>query len=500
MHEDFERCYRAVRSKDARFDGWFVTAVATTGIYCRPSCPARAPLARNAEFYPTAAAAQRAGYRACKRCRPDSSPGSPEWDVRRDVVARAMRLIADGVVDREGVPGLASRLGYSARQVERHLVAELGTGPLALARANRAQTARLLIETTQMHFTDIAFAAGFTSVRQFNDTLISVFACSPSDLRAGSRARSGRGDVSTGDHTPGWLSCRLAVRQPFEASSVFGHLAATGVPGCEEVRGGAYRRTLLLPHGAGIVCLAPAVDHVACRLTLDDLRDIPTAIARCRRLLDLDADPQAVSDVLAEDDHLAGAVSLAPGRRIPRTVDGEEMAIRVVLGQQVSTAAARTHAGRLTERYGTPVADPAGGLTRLFPTAAALGELDPAHLGMPKSRRDTLFALIGTLADGSVCLDAGADRERARSQLAVIAGIGPWTLDMISMRALGDPDVMPSNDIGVMKGAGNLGLPAASRDLSERSRRWQPWRSYAVQYLWATLNHQINHWPAKETT
>ena len=515
MHEDFERCYRAVRSKDARFDGWFVTAVTTTGIYCRPSCPARLPLARNAEFYPTAAAAQRAGYRACKRCRPDASPGSPEWDARQDVVARAMRLIADGVVDRDGVRGLASRLGYSARQVERHLVAELGTGPLALARANRAQTARLLIETTQMPFTDVAFAAGFASVRQFNDTLLSVFACSPSDLRAGSRAGSSAGssaDSSAGSmsppgqpsaitvgHAPGWLDFRLPVRQPFEASSVFGHLAATGVPGCEEVRNGAYRRTLRLPHGTGIVSLAPAVDHVACRLTLDDVRDIPAAITRCRRLLDLDADPEAVGEVLREDQHLAAVVSQAPGRRIPRTVDGEEMAIRVVLGQQVSTAAARTHAGRLAERYGTPVADPAGGLTRLFPTAVALGELDPEHLSLPRKRRDTLVALVGALADGSVCLDAGADRERARRQLSVISGIGPWTLDMIAMRALGDPDVMSTNDIGLIKGAGKLGLPTTPRGLAHRSRRWQPWRSYAVQYLWATLSHPINHWPAKET-
>ena len=509
VHEDFERCYRAVCSKDARFDGWFVTAVATTRIYCRPSCPARPPLARNAAFYATAAAAQRAGYRACKRCRPDASPGSPEWDVRKDVVARAMRLIADGVVDREGVSGLASQLGYSPRQVERHLVAELGTGPLALARANRAQTARLLIETTAMPFTDVAFAAGFASVRQFNDTLLSVFACAPSELRARSTGRATPTARRSGNQAPGGqaafasapggLTFRLALRQPFEAASLFGHLAATGVPGCEEVRAGAYRRTLRLPHGAGIVALAPMVDHVACRLNLDDLRDIPTAIARCRRLLDLDADPEAVTDVLRADQHLGALVTRTPGRRIPRSVDGEEMALRVVLGQQVSTEAARTHAGRLAERYGTPIADPTGGLTRIFPTSAALGDLDPAHLAMPRTRRGTLVALIGAFAEGTVSLDAGADRERARSQLARIAGIGPWTLDMISMRALGDPDAMPVSDMGVIKGARTVGLPSSPRALAERSRAWQPWRSYAVQYLWATQNHPINHWPAKES-
>jgi AraC family transcriptional regulator of adaptative response / DNA-3-methyladenine glycosylase II len=420
-----------------------------------------------------------------------------------------MRLIADGIVDREGVSGLALRLGYSARQLERHLVAEVGTGPLALARANRAQTARLLIETTAMPFTDVAFAAGFSSVRQFNDTLRCVFACTPSELRSRSKGRAvgAVGGASSwavgavgavGAGFPGGLGFRLAVRAPFEAGSLFGHLVATGVPGCEEVKAGAYRRTLRLPNGAGIVALTPKADHVACRLALDDLRDIPTAIARCRRLLDLDADPEAVSNVLCEDERLAEMVGQAPGRRIPRTVDGAEMALRIVLGQQVSTAAARTHAGRLAERYGTPINDPAGGLNRLFPSPDALGELDPAHLAVPRARRETLLALIGSLADGTVALDAGADRERARHRLAGLAGIGPWTLEMISMRALGDPDAFPATDIGVAKGARLLGLPATAGALLARSRQWQPWRSYAVQYLRAAQDHPINRWAPQE--
>src|SRR5690349_11299175 len=309
MHDDFERCYRAVQSKDARFDGWFVTAVLTTRIYCRPSCPVRPPFARNVRFYPTAAAAQRAGFRACKRCRPDASPGSPEWNVRGDVVARTMRLIADGTVDREGVGGLAARLGYTTRQLERLLQAELGAGPLALARAQRAQTARVLIETTRLPFGDVAFAAGFSSIRQFNDTVRTVLDLTPTALRQRAQARFGRG---SGGAT-GMLSLRLPVRTPFAYEGLFGHLAACAVPGVEEVRDGAYRRTLRLPMGNGIVSLTPQPDHVRCTLTLDDFKDLATAIARCRRLLDLDADPEAVVDALSADQHLSALVAKAPG-------------------------------------------------------------------------------------------------------------------------------------------------------------------------------------------
>src|SRR3984885_15408212 len=280
MHEDRERCLRAVRSKDARFDGWFFTAVRTTGIYCRPSCPVVPPKPENMRFYPSAAAAQQAGFRACKRCRPDASPGSPQWNERADLVARAMRLIADGIIDRAGVPGLATRLGYSVRQVERQLLAELGAGPLALARAQRAQTARLLIETTALPMGDIAFAAGFASIRTFNDTVREVFALSPTQLR--SRATRGHSDA-----TRGALSLRLPFRAPLFPDNLFGHLVATAVPGVEEWRDGAYRRALRLPHGPRLAGVGPRPDHVSCQLSLADLRDLATAISRCRRLLDL---------------------------------------------------------------------------------------------------------------------------------------------------------------------------------------------------------------------
>ncbi|MFE7116738.1 bifunctional transcriptional activator/DNA repair enzyme AdaA, partial [Streptomyces sp. NPDC057654] len=383
MHTDFDRCVRAVQSKDARFDGWFFTAVLTTGIYCRPSCPVVPPKVENMTFYPSAAAAQQAGFRACKRCRPDASPGSPEWNERADLVARAMRLIGDGVVDREGVPGLAARLGYSTRQVERQLLAELGAGPQALARAQRAQTARLLAETTDLPMADVAFAAGFASIRTFNETVREVFALSPSELRG--RAARGRQPAP-----PGVLALRLPFRAPLCPDNLFGHLAATGIPGVEEWRGGAYRRTLRLPYGHGTVELRPQPSHIGCRLALTDQRDLTGAISRCRRLLDLDADPEAVDDLLRADERLAPLVDKAPGRRVPRTVDADEFAVRAVLGQQVSTAAARTLAGRLVAAHGEAVEDPAGGLTHLFPSAAALAALDPAALAMPAGRRATV--------------------------------------------------------------------------------------------------------------
>ena len=493
VHEDFDHCYRAVQSKDARFDGWFVTAVLTTGIYCRPSCPVRPPFARNVRFYPTSAAAQREGFRACKRCRPDASPGSPEWNIRGDVVARAMRLIADGTVDREGVTGLATRVGYTPRQLERLLQAEVGANPLALARAQRTQTARVLIETTALPFGDVAFAAGFSSIRQFNDTVREVCALTPTELRARAAATFGRGEQSGA----GVLSVRLPVRAPFAFEGLFGHLAATAVPGLEEVRDGAYRRTLKLPSGNGIVSLTPHPDHVRCGLVLDDLKDLATAIARCRRLLDLDADPEAVVDALSDDPVLATVVSKAPGQRIPRTVDEQELALRVVIGQQVSTKAARTHTRRLVEAFGSPVYDPNGALSHTFPSAERLSEIHPGALAFPKSRQRTFLTLTRALADGEVSLDTGCDWNRARDQLLAIRGIGPWTAEVIAMRGLGDPDAFPASDLGVLVAAKQLGLPAEARGLTEYSTRWRPWRAYATQHLWTALDHEVNDWPPR---
>lgn len=487
MHEDVEACRRAVHSKDERFDGWFFTAVVTTGIYCRPSCPVAPPRPQNMRFYPSAAAAQQAGYRACKRCRPDASPGSPQWNLRADLVARSMRMIADGVVDRDGVAGLAARLGYSVRQVERAVYAELGAGPLAVARAQRAQTARVLIETTDLPMTQIAYAAGFSSIRTFNDTVREVFAMTPSLLR------SRRRDAEPG--VPGEISIRLPFRRPLFPDNLFGHLAATAIPGVEGWRDGAYRRTLRLPHGPATVALAPAQGYIAARIILHDLRDLTTATSRCRWLLDLDADPIAVDGHLRADPVLAPLVRAAPGRRVPRCTDPAEMAIRAVIGQQVSTASARTHAARLVQTLGEQLPVPVAGLTHLFPTMAALAEVDPAALAMPRSRAHTIRRLAHALAEGEVDLAVGADWGAARAMLGGLDGIGPWTIQTIAMRALGDPDAFLATDLGVRRAAETLGLPTASAALEARSRDWRPWRAYAVQHLWGCGEHAVNRLP-----
>jgi AraC family transcriptional regulator of adaptative response / DNA-3-methyladenine glycosylase II len=495
MHEDVERCLRIVQSRDERFDGWFITGVTSTGIYCRPSCPATTPKPENIRFFPSAAAAQAFGLRACKRCRPDAAPDSPMWNHRADLVARAMRLIADGVMDDGGVPALAARLGYSTRQVERAVLAELGAGPLALARAQRARTARLLIETTMLPMAEIAPAAGFASIRSFNDAVREVFGATPTQLR-GVAARPGSRPGGPGLKGSGALELRLPFRAPLNPDNLFGHLAATAVPGVEEWRDGAYRRTLRLAHGPGIVTLRARPDHVACRMVLSDLRDVAVAVSRCRRMLDLDADPVAVDDLLRRDPFMAPVVDKAPGRRVPGSADGAEFAVRAVLGQQVSTAAARTHAGRLVLAHGEPVQDAEGGLTHLFPDPAALAEVDPGSLSMPLARRSALVGLIQALARGEISLDPGADREQARAKLAALPGLGPWTVETIAMRGLGDPDAFIPTDLGIRLAARELGLPSSPSRLIVHAAAWRPWRAYAVQYLWATGDHSVNVLPA----
>ncbi len=473
---DADLAYQAVRSRDERFDGMFYTAVATTGIYCRPSCPAITPRRENVRFFSTAAAAQAAGFRACKRCVPGAAPGSPEWDLRGDLTARALRLIADGVVERAGVPGLADRLGYSERQLRRHLVSELGVGPLAIARARRAHAARVLLEVTDLPVTEAAFASGFDSIRQFNVTMREVFAATPTELRA----RRSRGPTSP----PGTLEIRLAAREPFDGPAALDFLAARAVPGVEEWTGDAYRRSLRLPHGTGLVELRAEAGGVRAALTLDDPRDLATAVARVRRLLDLDADPAAVADVLGAD-HLLGALAArSPGLRVPGSADPAETAIRAVLGQQVSVAAARTIAGRLAARFGAPLRHPVGDVRLLFPTTEALAVADPADLPMPASRARALAALARAVLRGDVVLDVGADRDDVERRLLALPGIGPWTAAYIRMRALGDPDAFLPTDLGVRHGWTRLGGGSDPAALVAHAEAWRPWRAYAVMHLW----------------
>ncbi|MFE3462038.1 Ada metal-binding domain-containing protein [Nocardiopsis aegyptia] len=509
---DDDQRYRAVHSRDARFDGVFYTAVRTTGIYCRPSCPAVTPKRENTRFYPSAAAAQEAGFRACKRCRPDLTPGSPQWNMRADVVGRAMRLIQDGAVDRGGVSGLAAAVGYSERQLNRLLAAEVGAGPLALARTERAQTARILVETTEMPMTDVAFAAGFASVRQFNETMRAVFDRSPTQMReAGRRAKS----VAP----TGAITLRLPYRAPIELGSMLAFLGARAVPGVEEfvevetadgsgsgsagngaaaprARDGrpsqwVYRRTLPLPHGPGLVELSEGEGHVLCRLRLTEPRDLSSAVRRCRQLLDLDADPRAVREVLGADPLLGPMVRARPGTRSPGHVDPAELAVRAVLGQQVSVRAARTLAGRLVQRFGRPLPPcleaSGGGLTHLFPSAEALAEADPADLSIPVARGRALIGLAEAVAVGKVDLGPGCDREETERTLLGLRGIGPWTAGYIRMRGLGDPDVFLHGDLGVRLALEARGRPATPGAAARDALAWSPWRSYANHLLWASL-------------
>ncbi|MEJ1197321.1 MULTISPECIES: DNA-3-methyladenine glycosylase 2 family protein [unclassified Streptomyces] len=452
-HEDSR--YEAVRSRDARFDGAFFFAVETTGIYCRPSCPAVTPKRRNVRFFATAAAAQGSGFRACRRCRPDAVPGSADWNVRADVVGRAMRLIGDGVVDREGVAGLAGRLGYSARQVQRQLTAELGAGPVALARAQRAHTARVLLQTTGLPVTEIAFASGFASVRQFNDTIRAVYAATPSGLRAAAPARD-RASRRAATPSAG-IPLRLAHRGPYQAGPVFDLLQREAVAGVEEVSGvpgrRLYRRTLRLPYGTGIVAVdeRPGLPGTGggwldARLHLTDLRDLTTSVQRLRRLFDLDADPYAVDERLGADPRLAPLVAARPGLRSPGAADPDELALRALVG--------REEAERLVRRYGKTLDAPCGTLTHLFPEPAVLAGAEPD--GTPG-------ALAAALADGAVRLDPGADRDDAEHALLAVPGVDARTAAVVRTRALGDPDVAPPDHA----------VPDT----------WRPWRSYALNHL-----------------
>ncbi|HWD51079.1 MAG TPA: AlkA N-terminal domain-containing protein [Acidimicrobiales bacterium] len=478
MIDDFEQCYRAVQSRDTRFDGWFFTAVTSTHIYCRPSCPAITPKRPHVRFYPTAASAQQAGFRACMRCRPDASPGSPEWDMRADVAARAMKLIADGIVDREGVAGLAGHLGFSVRQLQRVLVAEVGTGPLALARAQRAQTARILMETTELPVAQVAFAAGFASVRQFNDTIREVFAKTPTDLR---RKSKGRVDGGAGS-----IQLRLPYRAPFDAESLFAFLAFRAVPGVESYVDGTFLRSLDLPHGEGIVELTPDDGCVRATFCLQDLRDLTAAVTRCRRLLDLDADPVAVDGTLSLDPMLRPSVHCTPGKRMPGAVDGAELAVRAVIGQQVSVAGARTVTGRLVGATGRRLTHPRPTVTHLFPTPEEIAAAGDAAFAMPGSRRRTLGSLAAAIAGGTLRIDPGEDPDELERRLLSLPGIGRWTTAYVSMRALGHPDAFMPTDLGVRRGIARLGHHDDIETVNRLAEKWRPWRAYAMAHLWSS--------------
>lgn len=472
----FDDRYRALSSRDARFDGQFIAGVTTTGIYCRPSCPAMTPKQANVRFFRTAAAAHEAGLRACKRCQPDAVPGSPDWNLHDDLASRAMRLVQDGVVEREGVEGVASRLGYTARHVARVLQTELGAGPLALARAHRAQTARSLLAATELSVSDIAFASGFGSLRQFNETIATVYQATPTELRAITRRGSRGGAAHPASMDAGEIRLRLPARAPFDSAGLFRFFADHAVTGLETGDDTFYARTIALPGGPAHVVVRPDPIRAGVEVTarLSALGDVPALVARIRRLFDLDADSVAIDDALASDPTIAALVRAAPGLRIPGAVDGEEALFRTLIGQQISVAAARTVLGRL-------VADLGGGA---FPSAAAIAERGTEVLRGPASRIRAIVGAAEAVASGDLRLDVEIPARELRASLVALPGIGPWTADYLAMRVLGNPDTFLETDLVIRQSAAALGLPSDPRPLAAHAARWAPWRSYATLHMW----------------
>ncbi|GAA2900677.1 Ada metal-binding domain-containing protein [Microbacterium esteraromaticum] len=469
--------YRAISAKDTRFDGQFVTAVRSTRIYCRPSCPARTPKPENVTFYPTSAAAHEAGYRACKRCLPEAAPGSPAWNLRGDAAARAMRLIAAGVVEQEGVPGLARRLGYSPRHLTRLLTHELGAGPLALARAHRAHTARMLLVGTDLPISEVAFSAGFTSIRQCNDTIREVFQMTPGDLRATRRV----GAPAAHDGMQGAIDLLLPHRTPMDAAGVFAWMDARALPGVETATPTSFARHLRMPGGPAHFEIRQTEEgQLRLRAKVTRLGDLAPLVSTARRLFDLDSDPQAVDEALSAHPELAPLVSAMPGIRVPGAADPHEMLIRAMVGQQITVAAARTALTSLAEQLGERLPD--GGL--LFPTMAAIAEHGAEVLRGPAARIRAITGAAAALADGSLTLTVGDDAPTQRAALLAMPGIGPWTADYVRMRVIGDPDVFLPGDVAVRAGAAASGLPADPASLTAWAARIAPWRSYLTAHLW----------------
>ncbi|MFG1703476.1 AlkA N-terminal domain-containing protein [Nonomuraea sp. M3C6] len=469
---DFDSCYRAVSARDSRFDGRFYTAVTTTRIYCRPICPARTPSSRNVRFYRHAASAEAAGFRPCKRCRPELSPGDPGWDLRGDLIGRALRLIDDGAADEQGVAGLARRLHITERHLHRLFVAELGVGPLAVARTKRLLLAKQLLTETGLPVTEVAFAAGFGSVRQFNATMRETYGFTPSELRAtaGGPASRAADLASLRDADvagPATLRLRLHRREPYDVDGVFAFLASRAIPGLEVADRTSYARAV----PGGTITLTPLRDHIALDVAVDDTRQLARVVSRCRRLLDLDADPDAIAEILGQTS-LGPLVEARPGLRVPGTFDGFELAVRAVVGQQISVAGARTLLGRIVAKAAAPES--------LFPTPAHLLETDLTGLGLTNRRIDTLKDLAARLAEGRIDLDGGQDPAEAVAGLLEVPGIGPWTASYIALRALRDPDAWPTGDLVLKKRMIALGIP------DDHIERWRPWRAYAALHLWSS--------------
>ena len=476
MRLDPDLCYRAWVTRDRRFDGRFFMGVTTTGIYCRPGCPARVPARRNVQFYPSAAAAESEGFRPCRRCRPETAPGSAAAQGTHATVARALRLIEEGALDGGSVEALAGRLGVTDRWLRELFTQQLGASPLDVAQTRRAHLARRLLDETALPLTHVALASGFAGERQLRRALQRTFHRNASELRGATPSGSG-----------GALTLRLPARAPFDAAPILAFLGSRAIPGVEEVVEGIYRRTVVLDDTDAVLTVKADGDRgVFLSLTPPIARSLPRVVAKVARLFDLDADVTAIGEHLAKDPVLARALKTG-AVRVPGAWHPFELAVRALLGQQVSVAAARTLAGRLVRLAGQPLVSPSGSLTHRFPTPAAVAALPLASHAMPRARAEALRGLAGAVADGSLDLASFRDLEHAVESLTALAGIGDWTAHYLAMRAFSEPDAFPASDLGVRKALARAGRMPTTRETLARAEHWRPWRSYAVFTLWRSL-------------
>ncbi|HVO26680.1 MAG TPA: AlkA N-terminal domain-containing protein [Candidatus Margulisiibacteriota bacterium] len=473
------RCYQAILSRDRRFDGRFFTGVVTTGIYCRPVCPVAPPKFQNMRFFACAAAAETAGFRPCKRCRPETAPGTPAWVGTSAVVTRALRLISEGALDDGNVGTLADRLGIGARQLRRLFAQHLGASPTDMARARRVHFARSLIDDTNLRITEVALAAGFSSIRQFNHAIRGTFGASPTALRQ--RRAPHRAPAKLGG-----VVVRLAYRPPLAWAPMLRFLRMRAIPGVEVVADGTYSRTIEVNGMAGRIAAWPDGDAPALlvRIELPRHDSLIEVVERVRRLFDLDADPLRISEQLYQSPQLTPLIEALPGVRVPGAWDPFELAVRAILGQQVTVRGATTLAGRLVHLFGTPIDHDGDGMTHLFPHPETLADADLRRIGLPRARAATIRTLAATVARGGLAFDASSDVEDMVTRLCAIDGMGPWTAHYIAMRGLGQPDAFPSTDLGLRRALGNGQAPVPAAAVARLAEAWRPWRAYAAMYLW----------------
>lgn len=477
---DREACYRALRTRDARFDGRFYTAVRTTGIFCRPICPARTPKIENCIFLPSAAAAHQMGFRPCLRCRPEVAPGVGCWRGSAATVGRALHLIAEGAMDGAGVEALADRLGVGARHLRRLFDQHVGASPVSVAQTHRILFAKALISDTGLSMADVAMAAGFGSVRRFNAAIQATYGRPPGALR-----RSAQAPGATG----AGVTLRLPFSPPYDWKAMVEFLAPRAIPGVEQVEADLYRRTVALDRARGVVEVrpVPGAAHLAATIWTNDVSALAAMVARLRRLFDLDADIQAIDAHLAADPTLAPLVAARPGLRVPGAWDGFELAVRAVLGQQVSVRAATTFAGRLAAAHGAPLdlpGSPPGGPDRLFPAPAAVGAADLTAIGLTRARGISLNALGQAMAADHGLLRAYETLEETVAKLTALPGVGPWTAQYVAMRALREPDAFPASDLGLLRAMETPAGRPSPAALAADAEAWRPWRAYAALRLW----------------